>query len=221
MVSGSARKAFAAAPYSAVKAAAEDVDPNDLVTSLADPDRAPGSRGPMFLLLGRAGAAPERKRLATWMVDPAMQRAAGFDALLAAWLVQTGEPGIREVEKLFRDPDLERAVVGGAWVRALGFHARNEDVLSKEAIVAALRRMLAERAAFGVTLEELARLDAWGERDAVLAAYERHKPDAPWTIGPVLRFLESSPGPEAKKQRERLMAELARPAPEPPAPGRK
>ena len=221
MVSGSARKAFADAPYSAVREAAKVIDPDDLITSLADPERAPGSRGPMFLLLGRAGGPAARKRLGTWMIDPAVQKAPGYDALLAAWLVQTGRAGLAPILRLFEDPKLERAVVGGAFVRALGFHARNEDVLTKATITEALVRLLPEQTTFGVTLEELGRLEAWGTTERVLAAYKRHKADAPWTVGPVLRFLETQPGEEAKKRRERLMAELAQTQPKPPAPGRK
>lgn len=217
MVSGSARKAFAAAPYSDVRAAARDVDPDDLVGTLADPTRSAGSRGPLFLLLARAGGKATRKRLATWMVDPVVQRAPGYDALLAAWLVQTGAPGIDPVLALLGQADVQVAVVGGALVRALGFLARNEDVLPKATIVAALERLLPTRTTFGVTLEELARLEAWDSTQAVLAAYARHKPEAPWTVGPVLRFLEAQPGEAAKQEHARLMAELAKPAPEPPA----
>ena len=61
--------------------------------------------------------------------------------------------------------------------------------------------------------------DAWGELDLILEAYGLHKKDAPWTLGPVLRYLEAHPGPRATKERERLMAELSKPAPKPPASG--
>ena len=218
MVSGSARKAFAAAPYRAVREAAKDVDADDLVATLADPTRSPSSRGPLFLLLARAGGPETRKLLGAWMADPAVQRAPGYDALLAAWLVQTGASGIEPVLDLVADPEVSAAIVGGAFVRTLGFLARNEDALPKPTIVATLQRMLPERTTFGVVVEELARLEAWEATDAVLAAYARHKPEAPWTVGPVLRFLEAAPGEAAKAKRERLAAELAQPAPGPPAP---
>lgn len=219
MVRASARKEFADAPYAAVKVASKQVRPDDLVTTLADPTRAPGSRGAQFLLLGLTGGAAERKLMATWMQDPAVQRAAGYSALLAAWLTQTGSRGIPALFALLDREGVSQPVVGGAIVRALGFHARNETVLPKRIIVEALRRLLPSVAMFGVTLEELQRLDAWDELDLILEAYALHKQDAPWTVGPVLRYLEAHPAPRAKKVRERLMAELSKPAPKPPASG--
>ncbi|MDF1702455.1 MAG: hypothetical protein P1V36_14995, partial [Planctomycetota bacterium] len=225
MVSASARKEFADASYEAMKAAAREVRPDDLLRTLADPEAAPASRSPLFLLVGLSGGAAERKRLGTWMADPLVQRAPGYDALLAAWVTMTGPEGLATIEALFENPKLGRAIVGGAYVRALGFQARNERALTRPQVIAALHRLLAEPACFGVTLEELARLEAWGELDAVVAAYGRHRAKAPWTLGPVLRYLEAHPAARARTVRDRLQAELLeaapkRPAPKSPAPGK-
>ena len=42
----------------------------------------------------------------------------------------------------------------------------------------------------------------------MLAAYERHKAKAPWTVGPVMRYLAAHPSPEAKKKHAELEAAL-------------
>lgn len=218
MVAASARKEFAAAPYAAVRAAAADVDPDALVATLADPRRAPSSRGPLFLLLARAGRPAVRKRLATWMRDPAVQAAPGYDALLAAWLVQTGPAGLAPIQALVDDPEVSAALVGGAFVRALGFLARNEDVLARSRVVASLTGLLTQRDLFGVVLEEFERLEAWDTLAAVMTAYEGHRAAAPWLGTPVLRYLEANPREAAKSAHERLAARLAKSAPRPPVP---
>jgi len=206
MVAASARKEFAEAPFAAVEAAARDVVADDLITTLANPQAAATSRGALFLLVGLSGGASARKRLGTWMRDPAMQRAPGFDALLAAWLMLTGAEGLAPIQQLLRGPKVEPTLVGTAFVRALGFHARNTKVLRRPQVLAALHALLDHAAFFATTLHELTRLKAWGELEPILAVYERQKAEAPWLVGPVLRYLAAHPSKDAKRAHARIEA---------------
>jgi hypothetical protein len=215
MVAASARKEFAEAPFEAVRTVARYVVTDDLLATLAKPEAAATSRGALFLLVGLSGGPAERKRLGTWLQDPAMQRAPGFDALLAAWLMLTGPEGVIPIERILRDPKVEATIVGSAYVRALGFHARNTKVLRRPQVLGALHQLLNRPAFFGTTLSELVRLEAWGELEPVLAAYESQKAKAPWMVGPVLRYLAAHPSPEAKRAHDRIEQSLlgAKPAP--------
>ncbi|MDA1196246.1 MAG: hypothetical protein O2894_13835, partial [Planctomycetota bacterium] len=217
MVAASARKEFAEAPFAAVRAAAERVTPEDLVPTLADPASAASSRGALFLLLGLVGGADERKLLSAWMRDTAMQRAAGFDALLAAWLFLTGPEGLIPIRALRAGSSTEAVIVGGAFVRTLLFHARNTEVLPRASVLAELTALMEDAAIYGVAVEALGRLEAWDRLPVVLAAYERLREQAPWTIGPTLRYLEAHPGEDAKAAHARL--EASREPARDPAPG--
>ena len=220
MVSASARKAFADAPYEAVEAAARDVSVDALVPVLANPRRSASSRGAMFLLLGLAGRRAERKLLAQWMADRTSQHAAGYDALLAAWIMQTGPRGLVAIERLLRDPRTETRIVGTAYVRALGFHGRNGAALTRERIRAALRTLLDQPSAYGPAVHELRKLEAWEDTEAVLAACERNRKFAPWVLGPTLSFLEAQDSDEARALHAELEASVLDAAGT-PAPDRK
>lgn len=79
-------------------------------------------------------------------------------------------------------------------------------MLSRAEVLTALRGQLGGAPYFGATLSELVSLEAWGELASVLAAYERQKVEAPWLVGPVLRYLTAHPGKEAKHAHARIEA---------------
>lgn len=205
MVAASARKEFAKAPFSALKEAAAAVKPADLVVVLGKPRVSPASRSSLFLLLGAAGGANSR-RLARWLKEPRMQEAQGYDALIAAWLMHSGPEGLDLVERLLADPKRDAATIGGAFVRALGFHARNKAGLKKSEVISALCRLLDVPAVIGATLDELVKLKAWSVLEQVRVAYERHKETAPGVTRPVLRYLAAHPGKQAARLHEQIEA---------------
>jgi hypothetical protein len=144
MVAASARKAFAEAPYDAVHKAALRVDPDGLIETLSKPRTAPRSRGTLFLLVGLSGRAAHRKRLSTWMAEPSMQTAGGYDALLAAWLLMTGPDGLVRVREVRETEGADGKRIGRAFIRALRFHARNGEALTRAEAVRALEALQAD-----------------------------------------------------------------------------
>ena len=149
MVAASVRKAFAQAPYAVLEKAAAQVRPDRILETLARPEVAVYSRGALFLLVGASGDKAHRKRLGTWVADARMQAAPGYDALLAAWLLLTGPDGIARIEAVLGAKDVasgkgDRARVGAAFVRALGFHARNAKVLTRAQVKAFLKGLQAD-----------------------------------------------------------------------------
>ena len=104
---------------------------------------------------------------------------------------------------------VEQPVVGGAFVRALGFHARNEAGLERKAIVASLEALLAFPAFIGATIDELVKIEAWDALESVWAAYEAHHETAPWVTGSALRYLEANPTDEATRMHDRLLEVVA------------
>lgn len=207
MVAASARKEFAQAPFSVLREAASAIEPADLIEVLANPRASPAARGALFLLLGVSGGA-NRHGLARWLREPRMQAAQGYDALIAVWLMRSGPEGLALVQGLVTDPQRDPATVGGAFVRALGFHARNKAGLKKAEVISALCRLLDVPAVIGATLDELTKLKAWSVLEQVRVAYKRHKETAPSVTGPVLRYLAAHPRKEAARLREQIEASL-------------
>ena len=204
LVSASARKEFAEAPYAAVRATARLVPLDPLLEVLANPRAAASSRGTLFLLLGLRAGPAERKRLGTWMRDPAIQAAPGYAALLAAWLMSTKAAGLEAIHRALAAPGADRGSIGRALVLALGFHARNEDDLSRLQILAELDRLLESEGLLEAIAPELVRLEAWGALEAVMSAYERSP--GPSTLGreAVIAYLRAHPGRKAEAYRAAL-----------------
>ena len=206
LISTSASAEFAAAPYEAVHAASKRVKPGLLLAALTDRGTEPRSRGALALLLALSGDAEHGAALQPLLRDEQYRASAGYDAIVAAYLMLRGREALDEIRGILRARlEVGDARTGLNVLAALRFHAQRTKVLPREAILAEVRALLADDALAPAAILELATLEDWQSLPAVMDAFRRLRPKGPMILGPAARFLTECPLPEAEAARTEVM----------------
>ncbi len=201
---------FAHAPYDVVAQAAVWVDAERLRGWIQSPDVPDERKGLYGLLLGLAGDETDRvrnaQRLREEIERPALDLRAGFDGMLAGYLLLEGEAGLEMVEarilgnKQAAEGDVRHAVA------ALRFHQIHARRISHERLGKAFALLLDRPGFAAEVIGDLARLRCWDMLAQVVGKFgDEHAQDAAVDRA-VIGYLLACPLDEAS----RALAELRR-----------
>lgn len=204
---------FALADYSAVRAAADAVDPQQLRGWLSEPGIDPRRRGLYALLLGiraaRATDAAEREANRTALrgfIDaPADDFRTGFDGGLAGLLVAEGERGLEALRQRGLFGPGGRPLDQRHLLAALRFAAESlGDSIPREHVAAATADLLASPAVAADAAIDLARYRHWAAWENVAALWDSTGRDDPLVRRAVAGYLAACPLPEAARRLDEL-----------------
>jgi hypothetical protein len=199
---------FGLAPFAAVRAAADAVDPGSLRAWLADPGVDQRRRGLYGLLLGVAADRTSDPAVRHDCVA-ALQHAlaatdddfrAGFDGVLAGLLVAEGERGLDALRTRGLFGADARPLDQRHLLAALRFAAESLAETIPPARIALATRLLLQRP--GVAAEaviDLARYRAWDAVDDVAGLWDTLGGDDPLVRRSVAGYLAACPLPAAKR----------------------
>lgn len=205
MVAQTAYGEIARAPYAAMRANRERLDPARLAAWTQDATL--GQRRPLYLLLlGLAGGPADANRIGR---ELAARRSSAdpsdLPALIAADLELRGPARLPAIEKAWLlDPARSPAEVRAALV-ALSVHGEEGGAVSRTAVGDVFVRFARQRRSLaGLVAQDLAIWGRWEATPTFAALVD--SPDVPIPLRiPMLRYLRESPYPEARAALERAL----------------
>jgi hypothetical protein len=179
---------FGYAPYDAVKEIADLLPAEDLRRWLAGADIRGERKGFYGLALGLAGRRRDGPRHAEFLrqqiVAPANDFRAGFDGILAGYLLLAGEAGLELIERRFLANQQARVGDVRHAMSALRFYQEFEQEIPTPRLGRALRHLLSRPEFAAAAIVDLARWQDWQSLPAVVAVF----PPQPQKIDPNIRF---------------------------------
>jgi hypothetical protein len=193
---------FGHASYDQTAEAADQLSMSDLRRWLADAKVPPERKGFYALALGFAKTDADReqnrKLLRERILSPANDFRAGFDGVLAGYLLLDGPAGLELIESRYlADPKAADGDVRSA-LKALRFYHEYGRRIPSERIAAAAARVLGRPEFAAEALTDLARWKNWDVAEQAAALYERKEYADPFIRLAIVGYLNACPEPSAK-----------------------
>jgi len=202
LVAADAYLEFGHAPYDEVRQVADAFSQEKLRRWLADPGVAGDRKGFYALALGLAQSPAERETnaalLAKQIAAPADDFRAGFDGILAASLLLSGEQGLAEIEERIlanhksRDGDVRHAL------SALRFYHDFGREIPPARLAEALHPLLGRPEFAAAAIVDLARWQDWSQLGRIGDLYNAPKFDTPAVREAVVGYLLVCPETDSK-----------------------
>ncbi len=198
---------FAKAPYADVKALAPHFNREKLWQWLGDPKIAASRKRLYYLMLSLCGQEEDRERLRQMLVDRSQDvPTEALDSIIAAYLALAGESGMPLIEaQFFTGADTAREDVFAA-VTAVRFHGEEENIIPRERLQEAFRRLLDKPQTAELVVSDLARWEDWTVMDRLVELFRTAEPSTYFIRAPVVQYLAVCPLPQAKQYLEELKA---------------
>ena len=204
MLARDAYDEFANAPYPAVQSLKSKMDHAKLIEFLNNPDVPSNRRRLYFTMLGVCGSEKDADMLEQFMLSSDRKKKAGLDALLACYLLLTGEEGLAKVEEaFFRDQEAQYADTYAA-IMAIRFHGSEVDVISRKRLTKSLRYMLDRPDLADLVIPDLAKWEDWSVMGKLVDLFVAADDNSSWVRVPVVNYLRACPLPIAKEKIELL-----------------
>lgn len=204
MLARDAYDEFANAPYAAVQALKSKIDHSQLIEFLNNPEVPSNRRRLYFTMLGVCGTVKDAAMLEEFMLSKDRKKKAGLDALIACYLLLTGEEGLAKVEQaFFQDSDVEYADTYAA-IMAIRFHGSEVDVIPRTRLTKSLRYMLDRPDLADLVIPDLAKWEDWSVMGKLVDLFVTADENSSWVRVPVINYLRACPLPIAKEKIEFL-----------------
>ena len=175
-----------------------------LIGWIQDPDVPATRRRLYFTMLGVCGTEKDAPLLKQMMESSDRKDKAGLDAMIACYLLLTGEPGLELVDELFLKNSKSEYADTYAAIMAIRFHGTETDVIDQTRLVESLRYMLDRPELADLVIPDLARWKDWDAMPRLVELFKNADEKSSWVRVPVINFLRACPLPEAKQQIEEL-----------------
>lgn len=190
---------FARAPFEVVQALKKDMDHDQLVDWIKDPN-IPASRRRLYLvMLSVCGSEADLPMLESMLKSEDRKARSGLDAMISCYLTLKGAEGMTLVEDLFlKNKDAEYADTYSA-IMAIRFHGDEAKLIERERLLEGLRYMLDRPQLADLVIPDLARWEDWSQVDRLVELYKNADAKSSWVRVPVVNYMRACPLPEAKK----------------------
>jgi len=190
---------FAVAPYDAVKKLGPEMDREQLLQWIGDPEMATDRKRLYLTMLGVCGDEKNLPFLEKMLRSTQKSSRGGLDALIACYLTLAGEQGLPLVDELFLANKKAPYADTYAAIMAVRFHGTEGDVLPRSALVESLHHVLDRKDLADLVIPDLARWSDWSQIDRLVNLFVKADPDNNWVRVPVVNYLRACPLPAAKE----------------------
>ena len=204
MLARDAYDEFAVAPYDAVKKLGPEMDREQLLEWIGDPEMATDRKRLYLTMLGVCGDEKNLPFLEKMLRSTQKSTRGGLDALIACYLTLAGEKGLPLVDELFLANQKAPYADTYAAIMAVRFHGTEGDVLPRSALVESLHHVLDRKDLADLVIPDLARWSDWSQVDRLVDLFVKADPDNNWVRVPVVNYLRACPLPAAKKALKKL-----------------
>ena len=204
MLARDAYDEFAIAPYEVVKQLAPEMDHDQLVAWISDPEMATDRKRLYLTMLGVCGDEKDLPLLEKMLRSTQKSTRGGLDALVACFLTLAGEGGLPVVNELFLANQQAPYADTYAAIMAIRFHGTEGDVIPRSALVESLHHVLERKDLADLVIPDLARWGDWTQIERLKELFIKADPDNNWVRVPVVNYLRACPKPEAKEALKKL-----------------
>lgn len=199
MLARDAYDEFAIAPYDAVKKLAPEMDHDQLVKWISDPEM-PTDRKRLYLtLLGVCGGKDDLSMLEKMLRSTSKSARGGLDAMIACYLTLGGESGLGLINELFLANKQAPYADTYQAIMAIRFHGTEGDVIPRSALVESLHHVLDRKDLADLVIPDLARWNDWSQINRLVNLFETADPENNWVRVPVVNYLRACPLDSAKE----------------------
>lgn len=204
MLSRDAYDEFASTPYTAIRQLKDDMDHDQLVQWIKDPE-LPADRRRLFLvMLGVCGSKDDVSLLETMLRSTQPSARTGLDSLIACYITLGGPDALPLVSELFLANKQAPYADTYAAIMAIRFHGTETDVVPRADLVKALHQVLDRPDLADLVIPDLARWGDWTQIDRLVTLFEQADAENNWIRVPVVNYMRACPLPEAKAAMEKL-----------------
>jgi hypothetical protein len=204
MLARDAYDEFAITPYDVVKQLAPDMDHDQLMEWIGDPEM-PTDRKRLYLtMLGVCGDEKDLPFLEKMLRSSQKSTRGALDALIACYLTLSGEAGIPLIDELFLANKQAPYADTYAAIMAVRFHGTEGNVIARSALVNSLHHVLERKDLADLVIPDLARWSDWSQIDRLTELFITADEDNNWVRVPVVNYLRACPKPEAKAALKKL-----------------
>lgn len=189
---------FAKAPYEDLIGMKDRMRRPQLLQWILSKDTSINRRRLYFTMLGVCGTQQDADVLEKLIAEGSESDLRGIDALVACYLCLKGDAGIDLIEQKFLvNSQCDFTTTMGA-VTALRFHGTEVEIVSKQRIIKAVRKLLDRPRMADIIISDLARWGDWEATDKLVAMFKESKKENRWLRVPIVGFLMASPEQKAK-----------------------
>lgn len=204
MLARDAYDEFAIAPYDAVKKLAPEMDHDQLVKWISDPEM-PTDRKRLYLtLLGVCGGKDDLSMLEKMLRSTSKSSRGGLDAMIACYLTLGGESGLGLINELFLANKQAPYADTYQAIMAIRFHGTEGDVIPRSALVESLHHVLDRKDLADLVIPDLARWNDWSQINRLVKLFETADPENNWVRVPVVNYLRACPLDSAKEALKKI-----------------
>lgn len=204
MLARDAYDEFAIAPYDAVKKLAPEMDHDQLVKWISDPEM-PTDRKRLYLtLLGVCGGKDDLSMLEKMLRSTSKSSKGGLDAMIACYLTLGGESGLGLINELFLANKQAPYADTYQAIMAIRFHGTEGDVIPRSALVESLHHVLDRKDLADLVIPDLARWNDWSQINRLVNLFETADPENNWVRVPVVNYLRACPLDSAKEALKKI-----------------
>lgn len=204
MLARDAYDEFAITPYDVVKALGPEMNHDELVGWIKDPETSTDRKRLFLTMLGVCGDAKDLPFLEEMLRSTQKSTRGGLDALIACYLTLGGEKGLPLINELFLNNTDAAYADTYAAIMAVRFHGTEGDVIPRSALVESLHHVLERKDLADLVIPDLARWNDWSQIDRLTELFIAADPENNWIRVPVVNYLRACPLPEADVALEKL-----------------
>ncbi len=204
MLARDAYDEFAVTPYAVVKQLAPEIDRDQLIRWISDPEMATDRKRLYLTMLGVSGDQQDLPYLEKLLRSTQKSTRGALDALIACYLTLSGEQGIPLIDELFLANKQAPYADTYAAIMAIRFHGTEGDVVARSALVNSLHHVLERKDLADLVIPDLARWSDWSQIDRLTELFIEADDDNNWVRVPVVNYLRACPKPEAKEALKKL-----------------
>jgi len=195
---------FAMAPYAEVVNLKKEMDHDQIVAWIKNPEIPVSHRRLYFVMLSVCGGPDDLPMLEEMLKSDDRKAKDGLDAMVGCYLLLTGAEGMPLVEGLFLRNRKAEYVDTYATIMALRFHGTEVDVIPRQRILEGLHHVLDRPQLAYLVIPDLARWEDWSQMERLVKMFKEVDEKSNWVRVPVVNYLRACPKPEAKRYIEEL-----------------
>ncbi len=200
MLARDAYDEFAITPYDIVKQLSPDMDHDQLVSWITDPEM-PTDRKRLYLtMLGVCGDQKDLPMLEQLLRSTQKSTRGALDALIACYLTLAGEAGIPLIDELFLANKQAPYADTYAAIMAVRFHGTEGEVIPRNALVNSLHHVLERKDLADLVIPDLARWSDWSQIDRLTELFITADEDNNWVRVPVVNYLRPVPNRKPRRR---------------------
>ncbi len=206
MLNRDAYDEFAISPYAVLQQLKPFIDHDQLVSWVQEPELAADRKRLYLTMLGICGEKQDLPMVAEMLRSTQGSTRGGLDALIACYLVLSGEQGLPMIDELFLDNPKAPYADTYAAIMAIRFHGTETDIIPRSSLVMSLHHILKRKDLADLVIPDLARWGDWSQIDRLVQLFTEAEPGNNFIRVPVVNYLRACPKPEAAEAIEKLKA---------------